>query len=230
MPDDTDRFDPTWAGGDPPAEPPAEPPTERMPVAGVPAASNAAPPAVPPPGPPPTDGSGRSRALLFWLIGVGAALLVAVVVVLVLLLGRNDDQPAVAPTGTASATPSETPSGTPSAPPSETPSATPGSTPTSTAQPGPTFDSFAAPTSAECEDGDDDAPLEFSWSSADAVRAFIGVGTTDAAANPTESNLPPVFTYSGLDYPCDLESQVYTVTLENAAGEQTSETVTITRR
>jgi hypothetical protein len=61
------------------------------------------------------------------------------------------------------------------------------------------------------------------------VRAYLGVGTQNAAINPTVSDLPPTATYTDLDYDCGLESQVYTVTLEDDAGAVTSKTVTITR-
>ena len=53
--------------------------------------------------------------------------------------------------------------------------------------------------------------------------------TTDAKLAPYASDLPPVFTYTDLAYQCDQESQIYTVTLEDAAGSTRSETVTITR-
>ena len=53
--------------------------------------------------------------------------------------------------------------------------------------------------------------------------------TTDAAEDPHESDLPPIYTYTGLEYDCDEESQVYTVTLENGDGERVSESRTITR-
>jgi hypothetical protein len=105
-------------------------------------------------------------------------------------------------------------------------------TPTPTAAPpaaGPTFATFTAPTSAECEAEEGEAPLTFSWSSDDAVRAYFGVGTQNAAINPTESDLPPTATFDEVPYDCAVPSQVYTVTLEDELGALTSRTVTVTR-
>jgi hypothetical protein len=175
--------------------------------------------------PPPTPPKKKSKALMWWLIGIGAALLVTVIVLLVLLFGGNDEEPAVTPAPTTSETPEPVPT------PSET-EAPPEPEPTETVAPpvaSPTFATFSAPSSAECDEGDDSAPLTFSWSSSDAVRAYLGVGTQNAALNPTVSDLPPTATYTDLEYDCTVGSQVYTVTLEDEAGSLTSRTVTITR-
>ncbi|MET0992163.1 MAG: hypothetical protein ABWX66_07190, partial [Lacisediminihabitans sp.] len=94
----------------------------------------------------------------------------------------------------------------------------------------PTFATFSAQSSAGCSSDSGDVALTFTWGSTDAKTAYIGVGTTDAKQNPYASNLPPTDTYTELNYDCSLESQVYTVTLENAAGLTTNRTVTITRQ
>lgn len=196
---------------------PATPPTPlAVPLAATPVA-----PATPPGGTVPPK---KNRTLLYWLIGIGAVLLIAVIVLLVLLFTPGDDEPepSASATPTPSATPSEQPS--PSAEPSQEPSPTPTQAPA-----GPTFATFSAPTNANCQEGDDEAPLSFSWSSDDAVRAYLGVGTQNAAINPTVSDLPPTATYTDLPYDCSVASQVYTVTLEDEAGALASRTVTITQ-
>ena len=177
---------------------------------------------------PPTfnpQNEGNSRAMLYTLIGVGAALLIAVIIVVAMLLNRGDDDPVTLPT--TSSSPSATPSATPSPTPSDSPSPEP--EPTEPPAPvGPTFDSFTAPPTAGCAEGDTSKPLTFSWSSGNAQTAYIGVATTDAKAAPFESGLPPVDTYT-LDYQCSQASQVYTVTLEDADGNLAHQTVTITK-
>jgi hypothetical protein len=197
----------------------------HVPIAPVPPAASAettpVTPATPPGGTVPPK---KNRALLYWLIGIGAALLVAVIVLLVLLFSGGGDEPEPTAEPTPSATPTEQP--TPSAEPTQEPTPTPEPT---QAPAGPTFATFSAPTSANCAEDDDEAPLSFSWSSDDAVRAYLGVGTQNAAINPTVSDLPPTATYTDLAYDCGVASQVYTVTLEDEAGALASRTVTITR-
>lgn len=168
----------------------------------------------------------NSRAMLYTLIGVGAALLIAVVIVVIMLLSRGSDVPTPVPTtsGSPSASPSASPS--PSPLPSLTESPEPEPEPPATV--GPTFDSFTAPPAAGCAEGDTAKPLTFSWSSSNAQTAYIGVATTDAKAAPYEAGLPPVDTYT-LDYQCSQASQVYTVTLEDADGNLAHQTVTITK-
>ncbi|GAB2448754.1 hypothetical protein HD599_001871 [Conyzicola lurida] len=227
MSDDTptERFDPKSNGVTPPdplgATPQEYPPTRKLPTTPAQPTVQPVAGATPPPAPPAPPAK-KSRTALRWLIGIGAALLVAVIVLLVILFG-GDPEPE--PTATATPTATAQPTPTPSPSPTEEPEPTPTVEPVAS----PTFDSFEAPTTADCEEGDDDAPLTFSWSSSNAERAFIGVQTTDAKLAPYASDLPPVFTYTDLAYQCDQESQIYTVTLEDAAGSTKSETVTITR-
>jgi hypothetical protein len=219
-------FDPTNGG----AWPPVEPATRILPTAaaaGAGAGAGGIPPGRAHTLAQPAEGERKSRALLFWLIGIGAALLITVIVLLAMFFTGQDDTPVAAPTPSATATqpaaPSEEP--TPTEEPSQ--SATPTPTPTEEPAAAPTFSSFEAPTSAGCEEGDDNAPLTISWASRDATTASIGVNTDDASRDPFEADLPPVFTYTGLNYECELPSQVYTVTLENADGLTTSQSVTI---
>ena len=234
----TDRFDAPAPNGADPSDAatkilpvgagvtpnPYVPPAAQPRPSAQPAAAARPAPSVPPAGPTPPK---NNRTLLYWLIGIGAVLLVAVIALLVWLFagdGAGDAQPTATPT--PSATPAETPTPIPTPEPTQTPTPTPEPTETPVT---PTFATFSAPTSANCEEGDDDAPLSFSWSSSDAVRAYLGVGTQNAAINPTVSDLPPTATYTDLDYDCSVASQVYTVTLEDELGSLASRSVTITK-
>ena len=177
----------------------------------------------------PTGEAARSRTLLYVLIGVGVLLLVAIVILIATLFGRPTAtaDPTPSFTTTESATPSPTPTLTSPSPepePEETEDAPPPPPPA----PVPGFDSFSAQSDAGCQDGDTQKQLTFSWSSDDAVRAYIGVQTNNAKAAPYEGDLPPVYTYTNLYYNCDQDSQYYTVTLEDGSGHLTHKTVTIT--
>jgi cell division septation protein DedD len=217
-------FDPTGGG----AWPPVDAPTRILPTAGA-AGAGAGAGAIPPARAHsldrPVEGERKSRGLLYTLIALGAALLIAVIVLLLMFFGDQDPAPVSTPTATPTVPAEPTPSETPEPAPSPTPTQEP--EPTEEPAVAPTFDSFEAPTSAGCEEGDDNAPIQISWGSRDATSAFVGVGTDDASQDPAESGLPPVFTYTGFAYECELPSQVYTVTLENADGLTTSQSVTI---
>lgn len=185
-------------------------PTERFVPADVP------PPSAPYPSrraatPPP-----RSNRAILWVLGsIAAVLVIAIVVLLVVLF-----QPKEAPV----ALPSETPVAT------ETPvEPEPSQTAEEPEVVGPTFDSFEAPTSSGCVDGDTEKQLSFSWASTNAVRAYIGVATDNAREAPYDGDLPPEYTYTDIYYLCDQESQFYTVTLEDSMGELAHETVTVNR-
>jgi len=212
---------PSARGEDPAHWPPVDQtPAGRAPAAAQPAGRDGYPAQAPPKTP---DAPKKKHTLMWWLIGIGAALLIALIVALIVLFG-GADEPAVAPTPTeSSATPEPEP----------TPTEEPEPTPTETVAPpvtGPTFATFTAPSNAGCGEDDEEMPLTFSWSSSDATKAYIGVGTQNAALNPTFSDLPPTATFEELSYQCDVASQVYTVTLEDAAGRLASNTVTITAR
>ena len=179
----------------------------------------------------PAGEAAKSRTLLYVLIGIGVLLLVAVVVLIATLSGRGQTGADPTPSASVSETPSPTPSVTetsssPSPEPSESEAAEEPPPPPA-AVPG--FDSFSAPSDAGCQEGDDQVQLTFSWSSDDAVRAYIGVKTNNAKAAMYEGDLPPVYTYMNLYYTCDQASQYYTVTLEDGAGHLTHKTVTITK-
>ena len=94
-----------------------------------------------------------------------------------------------------------------------------------------TFTSFtpADGTAVLCDGDNLTTPLEFAWTSDDAERAWIGQGTTNAKNDPT-SKVDPSGTYSKFEFSCEVESQVYTVTLESADGELTSQSVTLVRQ
>jgi hypothetical protein len=256
----TEKFDPNKDGANPSAEPPTTPiepngepeppeyaPTRRLPAQDLPSPRQDPehwPPVdstptvrtTPPPAAPrsststststPTkkpDEPKKKHTLMWWLIGIGAALLIALIVLLITLFG-GADEPAVAPTPTESSAAPE---------PEPTPSDEPEPAPTATVAPpvtSPTFATFTAPANAACEEGEDEAPLTFSWSSSDATTAYIGVGTQNAALNPTFSDLPPTATFEELAYDCSVASQVYTVTLEDSEGRLASNTVTVTAR
>ena len=165
------------------------------------------------------------------LIVIGALLVAALAIYLISVASRNDRSAPIAGTS-ASATPSVTP--TPSETPSATPTPTPTPTPTVTVAPEPvvaTFTSFtpADGTAVLCDGDNLTTPLEFTWTSDDAERAWIGQGTTNAKNDPT-SKVDPSGTYSKFEFSCEVESQVYTVTLESADGELTSQSVTLVRQ
>lgn len=185
-------------------------PTERFVPADVP------PPSAPYPSrraatPPP-----KNNHALLWVLGSIATLLVIAIVVLLVVLFQPKDVPVTLPTDTPA------PSVTPVEP-------EPSTTPEEPEVVGPTFDSFEAPTSSGCQEGDTEKQLSFSWASTNAIRAYIGVATDNARDAPYDGDLPPEFTYTDIYYLCDQESQFYTVTLEDSAGELAHETVTVNR-
>jgi hypothetical protein len=59
------------------------------------------------------------------------------------------------------------------------------------------------------------------------VKAWFGVHTTNAKAAPFEE-VPTTATYT-FDYQCSNATEFYTVTLEDASGNLTHKTVTITK-
>jgi len=157
----------------------------------------------------------KSNALLWTLVSIAGVLLTTIIVLAIILL-----QPKGTPTPVDSAT-AEAPIEEPepeATEPEEEPEAT-----------GPVFDSFTAPETSGCVEGATESPLEFSWESTNAVRAYIGVGTDNARDDPFDGDLPPTYTYLNIVYLCEQESQTYTVTLEDENGEIASETVSVSR-
>ncbi len=194
-----------------------------------------------PGGPPPQGPShgraggtpNRSRTLIIVLSIIGGLLLVAVAVVLTLLItGKlGTSQPAPLPSTSASGTPSASPSQEPSASPSPSPSKSPNTSPSASpppAQASPTFVTFspANNTSVGCT-SDSAVTVTFTWTSAGASEAAIGVGTTNAFAQPYQAGLPPSGTFD-LDYQCTVASQIYTVSIKGSGG-QTNRTITLTK-
>ncbi|MER3388937.1 MAG: hypothetical protein RJQ01_02785 [Microcella sp.] len=172
----------------------------------------------------------RQRALLIALIAVGAAVLLALIVLIVVLLNSDDGSPPVAtptPTPTLEETVTPDPSADPA--PEVTPSDSGGSSaPPAPAPPsGPTFATFSATDRAVCESDAGSVSITWSWSSTDAVRAWFGIGTTNAKAEPFEE-VPTTASYV-FTYQCSEPSQLYTVTLEDASNRLTSETVEVVR-
>lgn len=197
-------------------------PTERFqpPTAPLPAANSGTASATEPPE------EGRKRGMLIALIAIAAAILLALIVLIVVLVG-NTGSPEASPTPTAtlSESPSPTPEETESPEPSASPSAT---TPPPPPPQSPSFATFSGPDRASCPDTSSAVAITWSWSSTNAVRAWFGIGTTDARAEPFES-VPTTVTYT-FNYQCSEPSQIYTVTLEDSAGRVTHATVEIVRQ
>jgi hypothetical protein len=104
------------------------------------------------------------------------------------------------------------------------------STPPSVPTEGPVISAFSVePTVAACpDDRSSTVPLTFSWSSESAERAWIGVGTTDASAQPAAEVDLRSAGFSDLVFACSDADQVFTLTVQGAAGT-VSETIAITR-
>ena len=174
----------------------------------------------------------KSRTMTIVLSAIGGLLLIAVVVLLTLVFARGLGGPSTA-TPDVSTSPSvstsESPSSSPSPSVSENP--TPSGSPSEEATPpppsGPTFATFTAPSSAGCTVANPSSTITFSWSSANAVKAWFGVHTNNAKAEPYEE-VETTDTYD-FQYQCSNESEFYTVTLQDADGKLKHKTVTITK-
>lgn len=97
--------------------------------------------------------------------------------------------------------------------------------------PAPVIGDFAiAPEVAECADdhGGETAPLTFTWSSSDADRAWIGVGTSDASISPTAEVPLSSDGWTDLEFECHLDSSDYTLTVQGPGGT-TSVQITVLR-
>jgi cell division septation protein DedD len=249
----TERF---GAPADPPPArtPGSDAPTEFIPTAGPAAGAGAgAGGMLPPLGPPtPPGGSGeppkKSRGFIIAIIVLGVLLLVALGTILFTVFAGGDDEPtpSASPTATASttptptATPTVTPTPTPTA--TATPTATPTATSTPTATPTPTTAPSATPTAeaeftsfspedegiVSCDTETQQHGLEFSWTSTGADQAWFASGTENAAENP-EAEVDPSGSYNSATYDCSLESRIFTVSLDNGAGEFTHHTVLLQR-
>lgn len=226
QPDDapTERFSPT--GNDASSPPRNDAPTERF----VPSAS--AEPSHPVVAASPRTAPARtSNAPRIALIIVGS-LLAAAIAVLLLVLATRGEAPAPAPAASENATPA--PSETEETEPEPEPEPAPAPAPEPESEPDPAqgarFTSFAPEdsTAVSCPDESASVPLEFAWTSEGAQAAWIGVGTDDAKANPF-AEVEPSGSFSELAFDCAVESEFYTVTLDDGAGTISHATVTLLR-
>lgn len=88
---------------------------------------------------------------------------------------------------------------------------------------------FVEPTIAVCpDDRASTVPLTFSWTTEGADRAWIGVGTSDASAQPAAEVDLSARGFTGLTFACSDADQVFTLTVQGAGGTKSS-TLAITR-
>ncbi len=217
---------PTERFGQQSATPSWQPAPSDIPVYATPVAP--APRTTAPRTTPPVEKTKRSNAATTALIVIGSLLFIALVVLALVYFSGQNSTPVGAspsPTPSESATPSPTPSEEP------TPTETEEPEPEPEPQPAPaSFVSFspADGTEISCPDDTSDVPLTFSWTSTDAERAWIAAGETDARANP-DAGVDPSGTYRDLVFDCSRETEIYTVSLENAQGDLTNQSVTLRR-
>lgn len=168
----------------------------------------------------------RRRAV----IAVGSALVVGGVALAVwAVASTGSTAPAAQPTSPVTgSTASTAPSGA-SAAGSSVP-APAASTPPSAFEEGPMISAFSVePTVAACpDDRASTVPLTFSWTSDGAERAWIGVGTSDASAQPAAEVDLSSDGFTGLAFACGDADQVFTLTVQGA-GRTVSETIAMTR-
>ena len=186
---------------------------------------------------------GKSRRLLYLLIGVGAALLIAIVILLIVLLTRNSDAESTGalPSDSASVTPSVTPATSPSAIPSDSPLPTPTTDAPPPADPDPTgarFTTFSPVTNEDgCHKGgegpfqDAQVPnIKITWKTADAVEAWFITGTDDAA-DAQYMQIPVSGNQDDFPYPiafsCGEKSVTYTITLVQDSSTHVSKSWTV---
>lgn len=184
----------------------------------------------------------KSRTLMFILIGVGAALLVGIIVLLVILLGGDKGTPTAdpTPTTTTTATPTQSESPTPSATPTPTPTPTVAPEPTQAPPPpppsGPGFTVLAPDTTVNCSMGgpgfEPTVPeIEVRWETRRAAEVWVIMGTDDAA-NARFMQVPTAGDESDFEYPlsfpCNQDTQKYTLTMVADNGQHFSKTWTVT--
>ncbi len=188
----------------------------------------------------------KSRALLFVLLGVGAALVIAITVLLTLLLsgGGAAPQPSASASDTPSATPTTSGSPTPSATPSANPSVEP--TPSATAAPPPAppapdtspgFASFSQGQTVSCNStnppGYVTPGITFSYTAKNASSVWFIFGEGDAAdaqafPMPISGSHNDVYGGSSVDYPCGAASAKFTLTVVGTNGQHVNKTFTVT--
>lgn len=193
-----------------------EPPTTPLPAADGTTSATAEKPAESP-----------KRGMLIALIAVTSAILIALIVLIAVLVrdagGSDEAAPEPQPSSSENTEPDETESPEPSDEPSESPTTAPPPPPSLS----PTFATFSGPNRADCTDTTGSVTMTWSWSSTDAENAWFGIGTDDAKAEPYEQ-VPTTATYT-FTYQCSEASQIYTVTLEDAAGRLAHQTVEVVR-
>jgi hypothetical protein len=190
----------------------------------------------------------KSKALLFTLVGVGAALLIAIVVLLIILFSGGTAAPGSTPTAsdTPITSPSPSDSPTPSATPTPTPTPTATATPTAAPAPppdtSPGFASFNRTGTVECqsppsEGGGPVAPpnpqVKFSWSAKNAQSVWFQFGVGDAADAgayrvPLSGNQDDVYGSAGsMEFPCYQAEQKYTLTVVGNNGQHVNKSFTV---
>jgi hypothetical protein len=150
-------------------------------------------------------------------------------------VATDEPVPVQTPVTTPSTTP--TPSDTPSEEPSETPTPEPTEEPAPEPEPtvvpepvGAAFVTFspADGTAVDCADETSLVPLTFSWSSTGAQLAWFATGSANAKAAP-DSEVDPTDTYRDATFDCSLETELYTVTLDDGTGKLTHQNVNLVR-
>jgi ABC-type polysaccharide/polyol phosphate transport system ATPase subunit len=108
-------------------------------------------------------------------------------------------------------------------------------TPTPTPLPAPVLPIIAnfaplAPT-VYCETVESTSEAQLSWDVSGATRVSVIATPTEAnpAGTPLLTDLPPSSVAQAVSFSCDAETQSYTLLVENAAGQQVSSAVTVTR-
>ncbi len=183
----------------------------------------------------------KSKALLFTLVGVGAALLIAIIVLLIILFGGNgggDPQatPSSSDTQSASPTPSDSPTPTESATPTPTPTPTAAPPPPPDTSPG--FASFNRGETVFCNStnppGYTTPGISFTYTAKNASSVWFLFGEGDAAdaqafPMPISGNQGDV--YGGgtkVEYPCGAETAKFTLTVVGTNGQHVNKTFTVT--
>lgn len=114
-------------------------------------------------------------------------------------------------------------------------SGSPYSTPTPTPAPTPVLPVIAnfttATTTVYCESVDSAAEAQLGWEVSGASRITLVGPPSDGnpTGTPILADLPPSSPTQAVPFTCATESQVYTLVAENAAGQQVSSAITITR-
>jgi hypothetical protein len=185
----------------------------------------------------------KSKALLYTLIGVGAALLIAIVVLLIILFGGGDkatpgSTPTASDTPTTSPTPSDSPTPTESATPPPTPTPTPTAAPPPPPDTSPGFASFSQGQTVSCNQenppGYTPPGISFSYTAKNASSVWFLFGEGDAAdaqafPMPISGNQGDV--YGGgqkIEYPCGAETAKFTLTVVGNNGQHVNRTFTVT--